>query len=167
MVRIRLDAKRVLRAALLASITLWASGALAESAPPLPYFASLRSDDVNLRVGPGKQYRKEWVYHRKGLPVEVIARSLDWRKVRDWEGTEGWIQEALIVDKRTVIVIEKVRLLHTDADSGSAVVARAEPKVVAQLLECRRQWCRVDVQGVRGWLRRSEIWGVYPDEDVR
>lgn len=141
--------------------------AWADNGPPLPYFASLRSDDVNLRVGPGRQYRKEWVYHRKGLPIEVIAKSQDWRKVRDWEGTEGWIQQTLIVDKRTVIVIDKVQLLYEAADAGSSVVARAEPKVVGQLLECRGPWCRVEVQGIRGWLRRTEIWGVYPDEEVR
>jgi SH3-like domain-containing protein len=46
-------------------------------------------------------------------------------------------------------------------------VAKAEPGVVARLLECRGAWCRVEAQGITGWLERGEIWGVYPDEQVQ
>jgi len=155
------------RIAALALALFWAHGAWADSSPPLPRFESLSKDRVNLRVGPGNQYRIEWEYRRRGFPVEVIAKSDVWRKVRDWQGTEGWVHERMITEQRTVIIRGEVRLLHESADAGSTAVARAEPGVIARLLECHRQWCRVEVQGIRGWLRRTEIWGVYPDEDVR
>jgi SH3-like domain-containing protein len=148
-------------------LALFALPALADSGPPIPHFASLRSGDVDLRVGPGKQYPIEWKYQRRGLPVEVIAKSDVWRKIRDWEGTEGWVHQSMLVEQRTVIVRGEVRVLRERADPSSPAVARLEPKLVGRLLECEGPWCRIEVQGIRGWLRRTEIWGVYPDEEVR
>lgn len=133
----------------------------------LPRFASLRASEVNLRAGPGEQYPIEWVYKRKDFPVEVVGRYDVWRKIRDWQGTEGWVHQRMLADTRSVIVRGEVRLLHAEPDPAASVVARAEPGVVAKLLECRGLWCRVEVQNVRGWLSRNEIWGVYPDEVVR
>jgi len=159
---------RVFRAGFVALVLLLPLAAAAvETGPALPRFAALRSNEVNLRTGPGKQYPIEWVYRRKGFPVEVVAKFDVWRKVRDWQGTEGWVHQRMIAEARTVIVRGEVRQLHGEPDPSSPVVARAEPGVVARLLECQGAWCRVEVQNVRGWFSRNEIWGVYPDEDVR
>jgi SH3-like domain-containing protein len=158
--------KRIFRLVTLALALLVGLPALADNAPPLPRFATLRADRVNLRVGPGEQYRIEWEYRRKGFPVEVIAKSDVWRKIRDWQGTEGWVHERMIAEQRNVIVRGEVRALREKADTTSAAVARAEPGVVARLLECHGAWCRIEVQGIRGWLARNDIWGVYPDETV-
>jgi SH3-like domain-containing protein len=133
---------------------------------PLPRFATLRADEVNLRVGPGKRYPIEWVYRRKGLPVEVFAAFETWRKVRDSDGTEGWVDQHMIAAARAVVVQGDVREIHAAPDARSAVVARAAPGVIAKLVECSGPWCRIDAQDARGWVKRSEVWGVYPDEDV-
>jgi len=133
----------------------------------LPRFATLRASEVNLRTGPGEQYPIEWVYKRKDFPVEVVAKYDVWRKIRDWQGTEGWVHQRMLADTRSVIVRGEVRLLRAEPDPAAAVVARAEPGVIAKLLECQGLWCRVEVQNLRGWLSRNEIWGVYPDEVVR
>lgn len=139
----------------------------ADKGSPLPRFATLRADEVNLRTGPGERYPIEWVFTRKGMPVEIVAEYDVWRKIRDWQGTEGWVHQRMIAANRAVIVRGDTRPLYGDADAKSPVVARAEPGVIARLLECQGPWCRVESQNIRGWLRRSEIWGVYPDEDVR
>ncbi|HUK10908.1 MAG TPA: SH3 domain-containing protein [Stellaceae bacterium] len=157
---------RLLRIAGVALVLASAPAALAENAPPLPRFAILSKDRVNLRVGPGEQYRIEWEYRRKGYPVEVIAKSDVWRKVRDWQGTEGWVHQTMIAEQRNVIIRGEVRALRAAADAGSATVARAEPGVIAKLLECHGTWCRIEVQGIRGWLARGDVWGVFPDETV-
>jgi len=139
----------------------------AERAEPLPRFVSLRADVVNLRTGPGARYPVEWVYHRKGLPVEIIAQYDEWRRIRDWQGTEGWVHQRLVTGTRTVIVKGPQRILHAEADAASPPLAKLDPGVIAHLLECRDQWCRLETQSIRGWLTRDEIWGVYPDEVVR
>jgi SH3-like domain-containing protein len=134
---------------------------------PVPRFVSLHSDRVNLRAGPGQQYPIEWVLTRKDMPVEIIAQFEHWRRIRDWDGTEGWVQEHMVAGKRTVVVGKGgVRSIYQRPDPAAAVTARAEPGVVARLAECRGLWCRVETDEVSGWMRRSDIWGVLPDETV-
>jgi SH3-like domain-containing protein len=131
---------------------------------PLPHFASLHSDKVNLRAGPGDRYPVQWVYVRRDWPVEVIGQFDHWRRVRDWEGTEGWVHEKMVAGRREVVVTGRVRGLRTGPDLGAALVARAEPGVVARLDACRGEWCRIAAGDVTGWVERSDIWGVYPNE---
>jgi SH3-like domain-containing protein len=132
----------------------------------VPRFASLRADTVNLRTGPGERYPVEWVYQRKGLPVEVTAQSDVWRRVRDPDGTEGWVHERMLTSRRSVVVTGAPRTLRSDPDPAAHAVARVEPGVIARLLECKGAWCRVESQGIKGWLPRAEFWGVFPDETV-
>lgn len=135
---------------------------------PLPRFISLRADTAKLRTGPGVQYPEEWIYNRKDLPLEIIAEHHTWRKVRDWQGTQGWMHQSLLSGKRTLIVTGATRTLRRDADTGSRAVARVEAGVVGRLLSCPdgKIWCRVEVDGFEGWLRKIEFWGAYPDEVV-
>ena len=144
-----------------------ASGGEAESESKLPRFVSLRSDQVNLRVGPGENYPIQWVLTRKEMPVEIIKEFEHWRKIHDWQGTEGWVHERMVWGKRSVAIKGGIRALHRLPDPASEVVARAEPGVFAHLIECRGAWCRIEAAGISGWVLRSDVWGVYPDEAVQ
>jgi SH3-like domain-containing protein len=138
----------------------------AEKALPVPRFVSLRQDEVNLRTGPGERYPIDWVLTRKGMPVEIVQEFDVWRKIRDAQGSEGWVHQRMIAGTRTIVVTGETRTLHADPAAASPAVARAEAGVIAHLLECRGAWCRVEAQDTKGWLRRSELWGVYADEAV-
>ena len=158
---------RVFFAALMTLATAAAMAADEEAVLKVPRFVSLHAGKVNLRTGPGRQYPIEWVLTRKDMPVEVIAQFEHWRRIRDWEGTVGWVQEHMIDGKRYVIVGKGAdRLLHGQPDAGSAAVARVEPGVVARLAACRGAWCEITAGDVSGWLPRTDLWGVYPDESV-
>lgn len=135
---------------------------------PLPRFVSLRAEKARLRTGPGVQYPEEWVYLRKELPLEIIAEHHTWRKVRDWQGTQGWLHQSLVSGKRTLIIIGATRTLRSKPDSASRAVAKAEAGVVGTLLGCPAHgiWCQAEIDGFKGWLRKVEFWGVYPDEVV-
>lgn len=136
----------------------------------VPRFVSLHADKVNLRTGPGRQYPIEWILTRKNMPVEVVAQFEHWRRVREWDGTEGWVQEHMVDGKRFVVVARSGaekgadQPLRASPDAGAAIVAQAEPGVIARLLSCRGEWCRVEAGSTSGWMKRSEIWGIYPDE---
>ena len=133
----------------------------------VPRFVSLHADKVNLRTGPGRQYPIEWVLTKRDMPVEVTAQFEHWRRVREWDGTEGWVQEHMVTLKRFVVVDKGGdKPIHRAPDPASELAARAEPGVVARLLQCRGPWCRVEAQDVSGWMRRGDLWGVYPDETV-
>ena len=137
-----------------------------DAALKLPRFVSLHSDKVNLRTGPGDRYPIEWVLTRKEMPVEITAQFEHWRRIRDWEGTAGWVHERMVTGKRAVIVKGGVRPLYREPDSAALLVARAEPGVVARLLECKGGWCRIETGDLGGWVRRVDVWGVYPDESL-
>ena len=98
--------------------------ALAEgSGLPLPRFVSLRADQVNLRTGPGVQYPVEWVYQRKDLPVEIITEYRTWRKIRDWQSTQGWVHQSMLSGKRSIIVTGKRRSMRSSASSVQATAS--------------------------------------------
>ncbi|MBI3453642.1 MAG: SH3 domain-containing protein [Rhodospirillales bacterium] len=133
----------------------------------LPRYVSLRADEVNLRTGPGVRYPVEWVVQRKNMPVEVIAEFENWRKVRDWQGTEGWVHQSMLSSRRYMLIVGEVRSLRRRPEAGSPLVAKIEPGVVGQVFECKEIWCRVEAGGFKGWLARHEFWGVYPSETVK
>jgi len=137
-----------------------------EKALPLPRFVSLREGEVNLRSGPGERYPIDWVLTRKGMPVEILQEFDVWRKIRDPAGSVGWVHQRMVTGTRTVMVTGAIRTLHADDNPASPAVARAEPGVIAQLLACHGEWCRVEAKDIKGWLKRSEIWGVYAEEAV-
>jgi SH3-like domain-containing protein len=150
---------------------LLASTALAQTRPAADAqaarYVSLRSDEVNVRTGPGVRYPVEWILRRRNLPVEVVAEFENWRRIRDFQGTEGWVHQSMLSGRRYAVVLDEIRTLRRAPEAGAGPVARAEPGVVAQVLECKDRWCRVDAGGLKGWVTRAEIWGVYPNEVIR
>lgn len=139
---------------------------------PLPRFVSLKSKKVNLRVGPGTTYAVSWMYLKSGLPVEIIQEYDNWRKIRDADGTEGWVNQALLSGERSAVTAPWMRGkggevfidMRHDPQKGSPLVARLEPGVVVKLTECNGDWCEADYEGTEGWISQGEIWGAYPAE---
>jgi SH3-like domain-containing protein len=138
----------------------------------LPRFVSLKSDKVNVRGGPNKDQSVAWVYTRTGLPVEITAEFENWRRIRDWEGSEGWVYHSLLSGKRTGMIApatksrDEVVPLYYSADAQSDVVARLQPGVLGTVKRCNGQWCRLAGNGFDGWVRQDKLWGVYPNEKV-
>ncbi|MBJ26709.1 MAG: hypothetical protein CMM30_08150 [Rhodospirillaceae bacterium] len=150
---------------LISIISMLSSVSYASESNLLPRFASLKADEVNLRVGPHKQnFPISWVYKRRGLPIEITGISDKWRRIRDYEGTTGWVWHSLISNKRTIIVINKNRTLHLRPDDNSGTSAILEPGVLGNLLECNNKWCQIEVKGIKGWLKRPHFWGVGANE---
>lgn len=135
---------------------------------PVPRFVSLDPDqsEVNVRFGPGQQYPINWVFTRPGIPLEIIAEFDNWRKIKDYEGAEGWISARLLTGRRTIMVQGEIRDLKRTANLEARVLLRAEPGVIGKLMECRNDWCRVEIEGQRGWLQRGEFWGTLPGETL-
>ena len=131
---------------------------------PLPRFVSLAETEVNARTGPGLEYPIRWLYLRRDLPVKIVEEHDVWRKIQDPEGGEGWVHSQLLTSRRSVLITGVVEDLHRTASADSRVVLRAEPGVVGRLLDCRPEWCLVEIDGKRGWARRASIWGVLDDE---
>jgi SH3-like domain-containing protein len=139
---------------------------------PVPRFVSLKSDKVNVRRGPSADQAIVWVFSRAGLPVEVIAESENWRRVRDSEGADGWVFHSLLSARRTVLVIpwskgeESVPLYNSKSTSARAVAA-LQSGVLGNVLSCDGEWCEVSVDSYSGYVQQEKLWGVYRGEEVK
>src|SRR5437016_3097048 len=137
-----------------------------KSGLPVPRFVSLKPDRVNVRGGPTRDHEVTFVYTRAGLPVEITAESDNWRRIRDWEGSEGWVYHTLLSGRRTAVVTAKDKKelvpLYDKGDGDSTVIARLQPGVLAAVKRCTGSWCRVAGLGFDGWIVQEQLWGVYP-----
>ena len=138
---------------------------------PLPRFASLKFDHSNVRIGPNKDHEVAWVYTRAALPVEITAEFENWRRIRDRDGTEGWVYHTLLSGKRTAYVARPKTQpdfvpLHEAADPISPLRAMLEPGVLGTVKRCTGQWCRLTGDGFDGWIEQGRLWGVYPNEKI-
>jgi SH3-like domain-containing protein len=138
---------------------------------PVPRFVSLKSDHVNVRGGPNKDHEVAWVYTRPGLPVEITAEYENWRRIRDRDGTEGWVYHSLLSGKRTAYVAKSkaqagLVSLYEAADPNTPLRATLEPGVLGTVKRCSGQWCRFTGDGFDGWIEQDRLWGVYPNEKI-
>jgi SH3-like domain-containing protein len=139
---------------------------------PVPRFVSLKSDKVNVRKGPSTDQAIVWIFSRAGLPVEVIAESDNWRRVRDSEGADGWVFHSLLSARRTVLVTpwakgEESVPLYPSKSTGSRAVAALQSGVLGSVLECDGEWCQVSVDDYSGYVQQDKLWGVYRGEEVK
>ena len=146
---------------------------LGPSGLPLPRFVSLKPARVNSRVGPGANYSVNWMYVKAGLPMEVIQEFDTWRRVRDADGSEGWINQSMLSGRRTAIIAPWQRgkgaqiNLMKSPNKDASVVAIVEPGVMGAIKTCDGQWCEMTLDGHTGWLAQSAVWGAYPGEHVK
>ena len=158
----------VLMAALsCAAATAWA-GTDSTSGLPVPRFVSLKADRVTVRGGPDKDHDVSWIYTRVGWPVEITAEFENWRRIRDSDGSEGWVYHSLLSGKRTATVQMKAKTdlaeLYAKPDDKSGVTAQLQVGVLGTVKRCTGTWCEFSGDGFDGWIAQNELWGVYPNE---
>lgn len=133
---------------------------------PIPRYVSLKSGEGRARRGPGLTHRVDWVYQHRGLPLRVTAEFEHWRRVEDSEGAGGWMHYSLLSGVRTVLVQTDMLPLRVQADDRAPVAAYLETGVVARVMSCEAEWCRLNADGQRGWARKTSLWGVSNSETL-
>lgn len=131
----------------------------AQTARKLPYWVAISKDEARMRVGPSMDYPANWIYRRKNLPVKVVETYPNWRKVEDPDGTQGWMHVRLLKDDKTAIVVGETVTLRADPSDSAHALYRAEPGVVGRVSNCESGWCKFDVNGQRGYVEKSHLWG--------
>jgi SH3-like domain-containing protein len=131
---------------------------------PLPRYVSLKTNEGNARRGPGLTHRIDWVFNRAGMPLRITAEYENWRRIEDAEGAGGWVHYSLLSGTRAALVAGAMLDLRAQPVQDASVVLQAEPGVIARILECQAEWCRLSIDGERGWAMKTALWGVRPDE---
>ena len=142
---------------------------------PIPRYVSLRGDNAKLRVGPGKQYKTSYLYECKNYPVKVIAEFDNWRKIEDIEKTQGWMHRSLLSGINYAIVQDNKlasrknlaykiahdqTLIFQSPDENSKPIAKLEFNVIVKIMQCQKEWCKINVKNFAGWIRKVNLWGV-------
>lgn len=131
---------------------------------PIPRFVSIKASEAFARRGPSSAHQIDWVFTRRDQPVQVVAEYGHWRRVVDRDGEGGWMHYALLSGVRTGLVEVDMLPLRHRPDPAAPVRAMAERGVIAEIHECRPDWCRIGVSGYRGWVPNGTMWGVRPGE---
>lgn len=126
----------------------------------VPYWASIRVSELNMRVGPSEEYRVQWVYRRPGLPLKVLRLKEGWRLVEDHEGGRGWVMARFLTRNRAAIVVGRdLADLRESGEAGAKLMWRLEPGVIGTLGDCDEGWCQFSVGPRAGYVQQSRIWG--------
>ena len=166
----------LVRAAIAIVIVLVSAAGLARAAEPtpsglpVPRFVSVKADRVAVRDGPDKDHDVSWIYTRVGWPVEITAEFEDWRRIRDSDGSQGWVYHSLLSGKRMAAVQLKSKTdlapLYDKPDDASVVAAQLQVGVLGAVKHCTGTWCQISGKGFDGWIPQTELWGVYPGEKI-
>lgn len=131
---------------------------------PIPRYVSLKSSKGRVRRGPRRSHPIEWEFTHRDMPLEVVGEFEHWRRIQIWDGSSGWMHYSLLSGTRTVVVTGDEVPLHVTPEDDSAITAVALKDVVAKLGKCSEEWCHIRVDRHRGWVLKSQLWGVYAHE---
>ena len=131
---------------------------------PIPRYVSLKTNEANARRGPSLSHKIDWIYKRQNMPLEIYAEYENWRRVRDFEGLGGWVHYTLLSGKRYVLIKNELLEMRLLPSMESQVIAKVPQFNIANLDKCNKDWCRIIDNGYKGWVLKSEIWGVYNNE---
>ena len=136
-----------------------------ETGLKLPRYVSLKSNDSNLRVGSSKNYPIKLRYIIANIPVEIIDEYKDWRKIKDYEGNEGWLHKSLLKSKRFAIInvpYQEGAQVY-DKPKGN-VVGKIGKKNIVNIEKCLKDWCHIKYNQYKGWISKLNLWGTYEEE---
>ncbi|OYU18576.1 MAG: aspartyl-trna synthetase [Rhodobacteraceae bacterium PARR1] len=132
----------------------------------MPRYVSLKGKEGNARRGPGLTHRIDWVFVRAGMPLRITGEYEHWRRIEDAEGAGGWVHFALLSGVRSAQVVVDLAEFHDRPEDDSVVSFKAEKDVIGWIQECAPDWCRLSIDGEKGWVRKTALWGVDPGEIV-
>ncbi len=133
---------------------------------PLPRFVSLADDKANGRAGPNQRHPIHYVYTAKHMPLEVIEEYENYRKVRDWQGSEVWIFRPRLTNTRFVRVQVEGSPLLVSPDPTAQVRAYLAEGLYGRIRQCQPGWCQIEAEHVRGWVSTDAIYGTYEGEII-
>lgn len=135
----------------------------------IPRMASIRSNNINGRTGPGARYPIEWIYAQRNAPLEIVAEFELWRKVKDWENSESWVHTAMLSPKRTVKVITPgENNIYAKSDYDSKILAKVEDGVVGDVKKCESSsnFCLIKFSSIEGYIAKTNLFGIYKNEEI-
>jgi len=132
----------------------------------IPRYVSLKSNEVNLRVGPSENYPILLSYTSINLPIEIMEENGYWRKIKDHDGNTGWIKKNLLKGTRYALILKKNDFQLIFSKPEGEKIGEIGQFNIVKIITCLDLWCSIDIEGYTGWIKKHNLWGVYNEEKI-
>ena len=122
-------------------------------------FLSLKNSEVNLRQGPSLKHPIKLVYKKKFLPVIVLDKSGNFKKIKDFENNSGWIHTTQLSNRKSAINIKSHSVLYKKPTIFSKPIAKLEVGRLVLIKKCKVKWCKINSENFKGWVEKKYLWG--------
>ena len=123
------------------------------------YFLMLKNNKVYVRYGPGLDYPIKFIYKKKFLPVKIIDKKENFRKIIDHKKNTGWIHVVMLKKSNSLIVLEDKVVFKKNTKFSKPVVKLEKGRLVI-IKKCKLDWCNISTEEYKGWIKTNNVWGI-------
>jgi SH3-like domain-containing protein len=124
------------------------------------YYLLLKNNKVNVRYGPGFDYPIKFVYKKKNLPIRIIDKKENFRRIIDFKNNSGWIHASQLKKGEAFILLEDQILFKKPTKYSKPVLKIAKGRLLV-VKKCKETWCRVKTENYTGWIKSEKVWGTF------
>ena len=132
----------------------FSKGVLAEN----NYFLMLKNNKVNVRYEPDLNSPIKYIYNKKNLPIKVIDKKENFRRIIDIKNNNGWIHTSQLRKNKSFILLEN-QILFSKPTKYSKPIVKISSGRLLLVKKCKLKWCRVKTENYTGWLEVKNVWG--------
>jgi len=124
------------------------------------YYLILKNNKVNVRYGPGFSYQIKYIYKKKNLPIKVIDKKENFRRIIDFKKNSGWIHISQLKKGKSVILLKDQILFKKPTKYSKPILKIAKGRLLL-VKKCKKKWCRVKTENYTGWIKSEKVWGAF------
>ena len=121
-------------------------------------FLSLKKNKVNVRYGPSFNSPVKFIYKKINLPIKLIDKKENWRRIIDLKNNSGWIHQSQLKKVNSIIPLED-KVLFKKASNFSKPIALIKKGRVLIIQKCEINWCKIKSEKFKGWVKTDNVWG--------
>ena len=121
-------------------------------------FLSLKKNKVNVRYGPSFESPVKFIYNKIDLPIKIIDKKENWRRILDVKNNSGWIHSSQLKQINSIITLSD-KILFKRPTIFSKPIAKIKKGRVLIIQNCQTNWCKIKTDNIKGWIQRKNLWG--------
>ena len=121
-------------------------------------FLSLKKNKVNVRYGPSFDSPVKFIYNKINLPIKLIDKKENWRRILDVKNNSGWIHSSQLKQINSIITLSD-KILFKRPTIFSKPIAKIKKGRVLIIQNCQTKWCKIKTNNIKGWIQRKNLWG--------
>ena len=94
------------------------------------YYLSLKNNKVNVRYGPGFDYPIKFIYKKKNLPIKVIDKKENFRRIIDFKKNSGWIHISQLKKNNSLILLKDKIMFSKPTKYSKPIIKISEGRVL-------------------------------------